>query len=278
MICAASRPNSVSPLARKPLLSASLCLALALSACSRPQRHVSSTEAVKEIEAQADKARSCRGRAWINVHSSSGSASFSGVVVIDRGKPGAPNMRIEALDPFGTLHHLFLVDGAKERLTWADFDRKRLREAQGRWHGVPVRLLPHLILGSLPPTALKDLGYKDVVVGATPPGQDAFVVQTDQGPIEYLLSWIDPGPRVVMSGLRTTVPQDGGTEAEVSVAYGHFGDKKDFYLPQSMGLTVALDFEMKASWREREWNKSADAALFSLTPAQTKGLVREAMH
>jgi hypothetical protein len=252
---------------------------LALSAalfngCGKPQP-VTPSSALKALKDQAAGATACRGRAWVSVKSAEQKASFSGVVVLDRADPQKPRLRIEALDPVGGLHHLMLVDGARDTLDWADFDGGLWRSGKGQWRGIAIRMLPHLLMGSFEPAQLAAFGFTAPQVSAAE-GAEAVTFRRSGSagdPLVLGLGWVTPGPRLLLSSVSTSVKEGQGLR-HVQVVYGRFGESRDHNAPQDVTLTVEPDFELKLAWREREWMAEAPAADLFQVPEERKAGMR----
>jgi outer membrane lipoprotein-sorting protein len=193
--------------------------------------------------------KSMSGRSWVSVRSSGRKASFVGVVLYQRDGKGAGYLRIEALDPFGVMHHLILIDGNEGSFSWYDHDQKTLRRAKEKWHGVPLWLLPHLMVGLVPESSLTRLGYD-------------FITQKQ-------------GPYVVYQSIRghlDSMPQ----ATNVGVTYERYEKIQEFSLAKRITLKADKDFSMELEWRSRELNRELSESLFR-SPEHTEAFKNETL-
>src|SRR5581483_350083 len=143
-------------------------------------------------------------------------------------------------------HALILLD-SKGQFTLNDYDQNQVTRLQDTWHGLPLSRLPELLLGI---TSLPENG---VVSSAH---DDSFEVRLGNRRFLYLMRWIDPGPRLALSGIEG----ENSEGKKYTVHYSHFMDKQDFYLPQE--VQISGDIELKITWRERSWNEQIPARVF----------------
>lgn len=186
-------------------------------------------------------------------------------MVIDRTDHAKPKLRIEAMDPLGATHALMILD-EKRRFTWIDYDNRQIHEIRERWHGLPLAKLPDLLLGLAPLPEDGKVAAADA---------DGFEVRTQGTLLKFFMTWIDPGPRLALSGI------DGTVQAErYHVAYSQFLDNDEFYLPRRVKLesftgTVSdPTIEMQIDWRERKWNEPISEQLFKI-PANTRDFAKQ---
>lgn len=225
-----------------------------VAGCARKVQPFSAKQAVEALEEQSSKIRSVRGRAWISARTPEGKISFPAVIALDRGQP--PRARLEAIDLVGTTHVLMVLD-ASSRFTWVDFDRGETTRMSGSWHGLPLGKLPDLLTGTATFPVNATIGsVKD----------DAFDVRTLSYSIRYLMTWIDPGPRLALNGVDGEVP---GRRERYVVTYSKFADTPDFYLPTVISVKGFQGgrsdpaMELEISWRERRWNENIPAEVFN---------------
>lgn len=198
--------------------------------------------------------KTVRGRAWVKARGPELKISFPAIVVVDRSDKIAPRLRIEAIDPFGTLHSLMILDKS-QNFTWIDFDQRQVYEMKSTWNGLPLAKLPELVLG-------------------------IATVERPDPKIEYDMKWIDPGPRLALSGIVGTLKGPRNVSERYVVQYSKFLDKDDYYLPEdivikgyrSSAITDASlpDIELSIAWRERTWNEPVPPELFNVPKSALK--------
>jgi hypothetical protein len=204
-----------------------------LSGCAHKKTTTDINLVRTELDAQQTQVKTMKGRAWVTVRSQNGNgASFPVVVAIDRTSPeGFSKLYLEITDLVGETRSRVIIP-AKEALVWEDFDAPaelRIRRFKKTWRGLPVALLPEVLLGLLPKSA----------AGVIPEAQ-----------------WIEPGPRPVLSNLKGKVE---GKDFEVN--YKSYGDHLSFYLPNELDLK-STEVSLHLSWRERQWNVPLAPKLF----------------
>lgn len=195
-----------------------------------------------------------RGRAWIKARGPEQKISFPAIVVVDRTDKTAPRLRIEAIDPFGTVHSLMILDRS-QKFTWIDFDQRQIYRMHATWNGLPLAKLPELVLG--------------------------LATATEQpSHIEYDMKWIDPGPRLALSGLTGLIKTKTNASERYVVQYSKFLDKDDYYLPEDVVIKgysggvvtdAPPDVELSIAWRERSWNEPVPPELFVVPATAVKG-------
>ena len=185
-------------------------------------------------------------------------------------------MRIEALDPFGTLHHLLIFSNKK--LRWIDYDSSAYRVASEKWQGIPIQLMPHFFLGVLPMKKLKQLDLGEVSLEGGNLGEiELFNARfANFGSFSFFMNWLTPGPRLVLSKIESSIMERDQVRPLVA-NYQNHSDRKNFFTPQSFTLTVGDDVEINLSWRERSWNEVVEENLFKVDEKTLKGFVRENM-
>lgn len=236
--------------------------------CTRHVRRFSPHEAVSALNKKSAAIQTVRGRAWIKAYGPQQKISFPAVIVVDRTIPQKPMMRIEASDPFGTVHGLMILD-SDQRFTWIDFDQGRYYEMHSTWNGLPLAKLPELLLGVS--------SFSEVEHRFEGSSGDSILFRSPESTVSFLMSWIDPGPMLALSGLSGEFKSQ-----RYRVEYSHFLDKEDFYLPSNvvvkgygatqhvgkpsdqskLGLEPDVEFDIR--WREREWNAKIAPELFIL--------------
>lgn len=244
---------------------------LLLLGCSPKVRHYSAREAVDAIQVKAAEVLTERGRAWINARTPQQKISFPAVIVVDRTNAAKPLMRIECMDPFGATHVLMMLD-EKGELTLADYDQRQVYRQHGTWYGLPLARLPELLLGF---SRLPDEGR----VGEA--NSDGFLVRSGKNSFRFIMSWIDPGPRLALSGIEAELADPArGASSKYIVEYSHYLDKDDFYLPQDVkaqgfeSTSAEPTIELSVAWRERRWNEKIPSGVFKL-PSAIQGFSRQ---
>lgn len=216
------------------------------------------------------------GRAWVSIRSPEGSASFSGIVVIDLTRDGVGRFRVEALDPFGTMHHLMVL-GEDQVLRWVDYDSQTYRIIKKAWQGVPLKLMSYLFVGVIPIEKLKlfGLGKFRVQGEDVNASVESLLIDFEQG-ADYLLGMdiADTSKKLALSKITAQV-DSGGKQQQMSVGYTGFGDKKNFYMPQNILLSVGADTELSLNWKDRDWNEVQDPNIFKVSESDLKGFARE---
>ncbi|MBI3555149.1 MAG: hypothetical protein HY074_02650 [Deltaproteobacteria bacterium] len=267
------KPRSNGPRGICALLSVvglAAALTFEFSGCATRTRLYSAREAVDAISKQSSQIHTERGRAWISARSPQQKISFPAVIAVDRTDPRRPLLRIEAMDPLGATHALLILD-AHSRLTWVDYDARTIYEVRNYWYGIPLARLPELLLGFLPIPDDGKVGVADA---------DGFEVRSGGNILRYIMSWIDPGPRLALSTIEGTVHASGGKAEKYVVQYSHFLDKDDYYLPSDSKLLGYSEVahgpssEINVAWRERRWNETIPMQVFAL-PAGLEKFSRE---
>ncbi len=200
-----------------------------ISGVTQAEKYKTHTEDVKTIS----------GRAWVSVRVDGKKASFSGVVLIDRTEAKKGKIRLEALDPFGMLHHLIVLDGEQKTLVWTDHDEKVVRTAQNSLRGMPLAILPNLLAGVSPLSELESLELSYVVA--------------DRGGINVLKT---------VSG-KITDEQADSKESIVAVLYEKFSTRKEYDLPKSVSMNIGEGVSITLDWRSRAINKDLRPELFT---------------
>ena len=237
-----------------------ICFSLILiaSGCARKIRPFTADQAIEALENHSTQIHTERGRAWVSAQTPEQHGSFPATIAIDRTDPLHPQMRIEATDLLGSTHELILLS-ARGRLTWVDFDEHKIYFATDYWHGLPLVGLPDLLLG------LADVPKTAKVSGVD---ADGFTARLGKTSIRYLMTWIDPGPRLALSGVEGEVHPTRATTESYSVHYSKYMDTQDFYLPQEASLKGMRNgqsmLELHVAWRERTWNEPIDSRAFVL--------------
>lgn len=178
-------------------------------------------------------------------------------------------MRIEALDPVGSTHVLVVLAvpaaAREQRLTWVDFDHRRVYEQSEAWHGVPLSSFPGLILGL---ASLPEAGRVGAASG------DRFEVRTKSATIEYLMEWLNPGPRLALQEISAIF----NPNEKYDVRYSKFLDKADFFLPSRVelnGSSPSGTIEMRIDWRDRRFNEEIPPEAFQVLKSSIEGFTHE---
>lgn len=241
-----------------------------LVGCAHKVRSYSAHDAIDALSAQSGLIKTERGRAWVSVRMPEQKISFPAVVVVDRTDQIHPKLRIEAMDPIGSTHALMILDGGG-KLTWVDYDARRISEMKDSWHGLPLVRLPELLLGI---SSIPSQGRVRAFGGQ--PGESGIEVKIGKNLFRYHMEWREPGPKLALSGMVGEIFQGNEREKYV-VGYSHFLDKSDFDLPEKCELRgftggeaaksdAKASIEIDVDWRERQWNEAIAEQAFIIPP------------
>lgn len=154
-----------------------------------------------------------------------------------------PQSRLQATDPFGVTHVLIFIEPHPPKLTWIDFDRRKIGVFHEKWRGLPFPLLSSLMLGF----PLEQIQKHSPSLAST-----QLQRETHDGFERYRFSF-------------------QGYDVEYSAYHIVYQGTAAAYFPKKIRIVKAGDFEMDIEWKKQAWNDAMDPNIFKQPQSAFEG-------